>query len=281
MAIPHSKCGKVKFLTLLASRKLDAILCLILKNITRKAQFVAIGHTTTAPSSLTYSSVVSRDSIRLVFLVAALNNIDIMSCDLENAYRNAPCREKICFEGGIECGKDHGKVCVVVRSLYGLKSAGEAFWSSLAQILQDLGYESLRANPDMWIQKAVRDDGHEYYKCYLFTSMTSWLSVTKQAEDAIKEITAFMKAKEGIIKPPDIYLGVNISKIQLPDGQEEWTTLPRTYVKNFLLVVERLLEEDGEGYVLKSNVCNPFPTGYKPEINITDKFNQNLASRYI
>ena len=104
-------------------------------DFTRKARFVAGGHTTTAPSSITYSSVVSRDSIRLAFLIAALNDIDIMSCDLENAYLNAPCREKIWFEGGLECGEDRGKVCIMVRSLYGLKSAGAAFRSTLAQLL--------------------------------------------------------------------------------------------------------------------------------------------------
>jgi hypothetical protein len=56
----------------------------------------------------------------LAFLIAVLNYNDIMSSDLENAYLNAPCREKIWFEGGIECGKDQGKACMVVSSLYGL-----------------------------------------------------------------------------------------------------------------------------------------------------------------
>jgi hypothetical protein len=138
--------------------------CHIVFNIkmdfTRKAHFVAGGHTTTAPSSMTYSSVVSRDSVRLAFLIAALNNIDIMSCDLENAYLNAPCREKIWFEGGFECGEDQGKVCVVVHTVYGLKSAGAAFWSSLAQILRDVGYDSTAIDT---------------MKCYLFMSTTFWL----------------------------------------------------------------------------------------------------------
>jgi hypothetical protein len=59
-------------------------------DFTRKARFAADGgHTTTAPSSMTYSSVVSCDSIRLAFLIGALNDLDIMSCDLENAYLNA------------------------------------------------------------------------------------------------------------------------------------------------------------------------------------------------
>ena len=50
---------------------------------TRKARFVAGGHTTEAPSAITYSSVVSREIVRLDFMIATLNGLDIMSCDLE------------------------------------------------------------------------------------------------------------------------------------------------------------------------------------------------------
>jgi hypothetical protein len=62
-----------------------------------------------------------------------------------------------------------------------------------------------------------------------------------------------------------------------------WTTSPiaAPYVKNSLLVVERLLSEDGERYVLKSEVENPFPTGYKPEIDITEELESELAFRYM
>ena len=107
------------------------------------------------------------------------------------------------------------------------------------------------------------------------------LALSHRAKDAIEEITAFYKAKDGSIKPPEIYLGANVSKMQLPDGREVWSTSPRTYVKNSILVVERLLEEDGEGYVLKSNAKNPFPTGYKPEIDVTEELDHTLASRYM
>jgi hypothetical protein len=64
-------------------------------DFTRKSRFVANGSTTDAPSSMTYSSVVSRDSIRLMFLVAVLNNLDVFACDIGNAYLNAQCKEKI------------------------------------------------------------------------------------------------------------------------------------------------------------------------------------------
>ena len=129
-----------------------------------KARFVAGGHTTEAPSAITYSSVVLRNSVRLAFMIAALNGLDIMSGDLENAYLNAKNREKIWFEGGIECGEYKGKVLFFVRSLYGLKSAGSAWRAVLAEALVQLGFKSTRADPDVWIWAAVRLDGGKYYE---------------------------------------------------------------------------------------------------------------------
>jgi Reverse transcriptase (RNA-dependent DNA polymerase) len=151
-------------------------------DFTWKAWFVAGGHTMEAHTSLTYSSVVSHDSIRIAFLIAVLNDIDIMSCDLKNAYLNAPCCEKIWFEGGLECGEDRGKVCVIVHSLYRLKSAGAVFRVVLAQLLQDLGYTSLKANPDVWMCKAVTTDGHKYYEM-LFVYVDNILALSHQATE--------------------------------------------------------------------------------------------------
>ena len=72
------------------------------ENFRRKAQLVAGGHTTDTPSSITYSSVVSRDSVRLALTIAALNGLDVLGCDIQNAYISAPCREKIYTIAGRE-----------------------------------------------------------------------------------------------------------------------------------------------------------------------------------
>ncbi len=55
----------------------------------RKAPFMAGGHTTETPSMLTYSSVISQDSVCIVFLLAALNDIDLQSLNIQNAYLTA------------------------------------------------------------------------------------------------------------------------------------------------------------------------------------------------
>jgi hypothetical protein len=238
-----------------------------------KARFVA-------GASMTYSSVVSRESVRLAFLIASLNDIDIMSRDLENAYLNAKCREKIWFEGGLECAEDKGKVLIIVRALYGLKSAGASWRAALAKVLAGLGFESTKANPDVSIRKAVRPDGFQYYEM-LFVFVDDILALSHEARKVIGDITQFYRAKEGSIKPPDIYLGSNIDRIQLSDGREVWCTSPQDYVKNAISVIEHLFEEDGKGYSLKNEVKNPFPSNYWPEIDVTNELASTPATRFM
>jgi len=82
-------------------------------DFTRKERFVAGGHQTKPPSSITYSSFVSRESVQLAFLIAVLNDLDIMSCDLQNVYLNADCHEKIFVVDGPEFGSKQGCVFII------------------------------------------------------------------------------------------------------------------------------------------------------------------------
>ena len=127
----------------------------------RKACFVAGGHMTDTPNTLTYSSVVSRDSVKVAFLVAALNDINIMACDIGNAYLNAPCQERIWFVAGAECGENYkGIVCKLVRALYGLRSSG-ASWRAmfLTFITNTMNFTPTRADPDVYLRLAHKPDG--------------------------------------------------------------------------------------------------------------------------
>ena len=72
----------------------------------------------------------------------------------------------------------------------------------------------------------------------LFVYVDDILAVSHKATDVIKEITAFYRAKEGIKKPPDIYLSANIMKVQMPDGREVWGLSSRDYLKNAVITVE-------------------------------------------
>ena len=84
--------------------------------------------------------------------MAALNALKVMAADIMNAYITAPNKEKIWTLLGPEFGKDNSRKAIVVRALYGLKSAGAAFRSHLADCMRQLGYESNKADPDLWMK---------------------------------------------------------------------------------------------------------------------------------
>jgi len=109
-------------------------------DFTHKARFVAGRHKTDPPATLTYSSVVSRDSMQIAFLLSALNGLDIIAADIGNACINADAREKVYFEAGDEFGPLYkGQNVVIVKALYGLKSSGAAWRAHFAETLHDLG----------------------------------------------------------------------------------------------------------------------------------------------
>jgi hypothetical protein len=55
-----------------------------------------------------------------------LNDLEVKTADIKNAYLTAPISEKIWCVLGPEFGAHAGKCAIVVWSLYGLKSAGSS-----------------------------------------------------------------------------------------------------------------------------------------------------------
>ena len=64
-------------------------------DLTRKARFCANGNKTDPPKGSTFSTLVSRDLVRLFFLLAGLNDLNIMLADIQNAYLSAPVKERL------------------------------------------------------------------------------------------------------------------------------------------------------------------------------------------
>eukprot|EP00957_Ditylum_brightwellii_P067582 5130450-Ditylum_brightwellii.AAC.1 len=63
-------------------------------NFTRKARLVLDEHKTPDPVGPLYAGVVSRESARIAFTYAALNNLDVWAADIQHAYLQAPSSQK-------------------------------------------------------------------------------------------------------------------------------------------------------------------------------------------
>ena len=107
------------------------------RDLRRKARLVAGGHKTDPPKESTYSSVVSRDSVRIAFTIAALNGLDVLAGDVQNAYLNAPTKERTYITAGLEFGPENvGRPALIVRALYGLKSSAARWRDHIAATLR-------------------------------------------------------------------------------------------------------------------------------------------------
>ena len=87
----------------------------------RKARLVGGEHQTVAPTSITYFSVLSRDSVQIALTVAYLDDLDILACNIQNAYLTDKCRETIWTISGPEFGAEEGTLMIVKMVLYVLK----------------------------------------------------------------------------------------------------------------------------------------------------------------
>jgi hypothetical protein len=153
-------------------KKIDCHMLFDVKlDLVRKARFVAGGHQTDPPEESVYSSVISRDSVRLAFVIAALNDVEILSADVQIAYLNAPTKERIYTTAGPEFGQGkEGWPVMIVRALYGLQSSGAQCHDHLAATLRDAGFKACKADADMWMRPTVKADGSKYYEyvlCYV------------------------------------------------------------------------------------------------------------------
>ena len=211
---------------------------------TRKACYVASGHTTDPSSSITYYSVVPRDSTRIAFTLLSLNSVEIRAADIGNAYLNAKCRENIWTVAGTEFGSEKDKVDLVVSSLYGLKSFGAAWRQMLDQTLRDLGYVSSKADPDVWLKDETKPDGTEYYE-YVLVYVDDVLHLHHDPKTFMNRLAEVYRLKDGSVGEPDGYHGANIEKVQLGDGSVACSVTSREYVTNSIQNLEDTLSRDG------------------------------------
>jgi hypothetical protein len=254
-------------------------------DLTRKARYVAGGHMTEAPAALTYSSVVSRESVRIAFMAAALNGLDILAADAQNAYLNADCRESVYTIAGPEFGAARqGLRVLIVQALYGLKSSGAAWHAHLAQTMSDLKFRPCVADPDVWLRPAVKGNGDKYYE-YVLIYVHDILAVSEKPAWIMETLSGLYKFKEDPktrkkYGPPDRYLGANVGKYKLPGAtKEHWYMSSDNYVKAAVTNVENELFKVGQRFTMRLG-HTVMSQSYRPELDVSPVLGADKANHY-
>jgi hypothetical protein len=130
-----------------------------------KARLVADGHLTDIPVDSVYSGVVSLRGLRLIIFLAELNNLELWSTDIGNAYLEAKTLEKVYIIAGPEFKGKEGHILKVYKALYGLRSSGLRWHERLADCLRNIGFVPCKAEPDIWMRR--NGNVYEYVGVYV------------------------------------------------------------------------------------------------------------------
>ena len=198
------------------------------ENVCQKDRFVAGGHMTKTPATLTYAYVVSRDLVCITLTIVALNGIDIFPCDIQNVHLNADHREKIWTRAGLDFGSEAVMIMIVKMALYGLKSSGVAFCTHLEDTLNGIGFLSTKVDPDVWYRLAVKPNGFQQHE-YILSYVENILCISHGPGIELRQIQAVFKFKGDKMEQPEIYLGGQFGKM-IVDGSEGWYISVENYV---------------------------------------------------
>lgn len=248
-------------------------------SLERKARWVLDGHLTPDVDYSTYAGVVSRESVRIALTYAALNGLDVWAADIRNAYIQAPssCQDYIIC--GPEFGLENiGRTALIRRALYGGKTAGRDFRNHLRECMMHLGFESCKADPDVWMRAATKADGSKYWE-YVLLYVDDCLVMSEQCESVLRhEIGRYFELKEESIGEPEIYLGGRLRKVKLENGADAWAFGSSQYVQAAIKNLEVQLRTKGIKLAMKAN--SPISTNYRPELDISPVLTPGEGAHY-
>ncbi len=152
--------------------------------------------------------------------MAALNDLDVLSCDIQNAYLAAPNKEKVWTMFTDQLGPEYtGKKAIIAKALYGLRSSGRSFRDFLAMNLRELGFISSKADPDLWLRSAKKPNGDHIYE-YVFSYVDDLVFQGINPKVFMDALGKRFSLKPGSIKEPDTYLGANVKKFRIPNSDD-------------------------------------------------------------
>ena len=234
-----------------------------------------------------YLSVPSRYLVRLFFLIAALNDLNVLSADIQNAYFTAPIKEKYYVMAYMSDGfpsEFDGRPAQIVSAMYGLSVARASFQSYLAQHLRELGYAPCKADPDVQMKPAVKENGDIYYQ-YILVYVDDLLCCSKNPKLQMNMVEEKFTLKDGTVEEPSLYLGADIVKayayIPGDQGKTRWGMASTQYTAKVIQEVERELgTAEYRCTYLPKGVISPLANEYRPELDSSEELDYKKQNYY-
>ena len=189
--------------------------------------------------------------------------LNMMTCDVSNAFPTAPTKEKVFGTAGPEFGEREGCMIEVQRAMYGLAGSARAFADFLADSIRELGFRPSRADPDLWIKSMP------YGYDYIATHVDDLIVVSKTPQEYIATIEQEF-ALRNVESEPAYYLGTSLKIIE--DG--------RVKMHSEKYINECVRKYESNYAITLPKEALPMKVGSHPELDETPKLSISEHKEY-
>ena len=105
------------------------------------------------------------------------------------------------------------------------------------------------------------------------------LQLAKYVQEDVLNLNQIYLWKEGF-GPPDEYPGVNVDKFQLEDGRTVWSMTCFEYICGAINNVDLMLKGNKADLKSFGGGHDPYPSSYRPELDVTDDLDAELTNRF-
>ena len=91
------------------------------------------------------------ETIRMAFVLASMNNLQVCAADVSTALLCGKTREKVHIKAGKEFGEYAGETLLVDKGIHGLCTSAARFHEALSEKLRNMGFRPSEADFDLWI----------------------------------------------------------------------------------------------------------------------------------
>ena len=140
-----------------------------------------------------------------------------------------------------------------------------------------LGFQSCKADPNVWFRPSTKSDGTDYYQ-YVLIYTDDILEIMEEPERFLcDELGNVSTLKEKSIGQPTQYLGNNVSQVTLENGTKCCSFSSSQYFQSAVKNVEDYCDKQGLDMLPK--VKSPWPRNYCPEVDVSTELSSIQASR--